>query len=307
MNLENLKFQSSEGLGIVQFRTPEINTFEYISLSNALKNKLLEVTEINDFGSVNDLSVTNNSENFVFMSDGDILIGAKQNRVLNTSVLLAPKSKITIPVSCVERGRWRFKQKKFAGSDNYAPSSMRASKAADVKKNLKTQKVFYAKQSKVWNDVSKYEDNYGSKSETSDLSYVFDSQKSRLDELMRSIKPENDSNGIAMFIGGSLLSIEVFNRSYIFAEYFPKIIRGTLFEVLSIKNIEKRLIGEAEALYKAQDFFDKIDELTFEEHRSVGAGFDRRFDTKDMTGFELRYDHKHIHFVALNLKESNQT
>lgn len=114
MDVSNLIFQNSGSLSIVQFRADEINSFEYISLANALKNKFVEVKEVSESGSVNNLNVINHSEYFVFMSDGDILSGAKQNRVLNTSVLVSPKSKVTIPVSCVEQGRWRYSKTDFS-------------------------------------------------------------------------------------------------------------------------------------------------------------------------------------------------
>ncbi len=308
MNLENLKFQSHENLGIVQFRTPSINTFDYISFSQALKHRNLKITEVDEFGRVNDLLVTNDSKNFIFMSDGDILIGAKQNRVLNTSVLLKPKSKIRIPVSCVEQGRWRYAKREFAESDFYAPSFMRAAKASDVKLNLQKKKLFYAEQGKVWENVNDYETNFGERSESNDLGHIFESQRIRFDHQSKSLRPEKHSNGIAMFSGGRLLSIEVFNRSDVFAEYFPKIIRGTLFEIFSMKDYERQDTRAAEALYKTQDFFDNFDNsvymdgFNFEEHRGVGVGKERRFETTHMTGFELEYESKQIHLVALNTR-----
>jgi hypothetical protein len=45
----------------------------------------------------------------VLLLDGEELIGAKQNRVLNTTVLVAAHSRLTIPVSCVEQDRWAYK------------------------------------------------------------------------------------------------------------------------------------------------------------------------------------------------------
>ena len=57
----------------------------------------------------------------VLFLEGEELVGAKQNRILNTSVLLPARSKIKIPVSCVERGRWAYKSKHFGSEAGTLP------------------------------------------------------------------------------------------------------------------------------------------------------------------------------------------
>ena len=51
------------------------------------------------------------------MLDGEELIGAKQNRILNTTVLVAAHTEVTIPVSCVEQGRWGYRGRQFRPGD----------------------------------------------------------------------------------------------------------------------------------------------------------------------------------------------
>ena len=48
------------------------------------------------------LRVINGADRPVLLLDGEELVGAKQNRVLNTSVLVAKGARLDIPVSCVE-------------------------------------------------------------------------------------------------------------------------------------------------------------------------------------------------------------
>lgn len=124
MNTKILSLQQKDNLAVVQFSTTPNNTLEIVTSTFALRNNLIEVKELSESGSVNELLVINHSEKLVFMMDGDILDGAKQNRVLNTSVLLAPQSKTKIPVSCVESGRWNYKSPNFQPADYVAPPSL---------------------------------------------------------------------------------------------------------------------------------------------------------------------------------------
>ena len=72
--------------------------------------------EVSEGGSVPQLLVENRGNNRVLFLEGEELVGAKQNRILNTSILVPAKSKIKVPVSCVEQGRWRYTSKHFASA-----------------------------------------------------------------------------------------------------------------------------------------------------------------------------------------------
>ena len=57
------------------------------------------VTELSEASSVPFLQVANGAERPLLLLDGEELIGAKQNRILNTTVLVAAHTEVTIPVS----------------------------------------------------------------------------------------------------------------------------------------------------------------------------------------------------------------
>ena len=64
------------------------------------------ITELEGGASVNDLMVDNGGGKAVLLYEGEEVLGAQQNRVLDLSILVAANSKLQIPVSCVEQGRW---------------------------------------------------------------------------------------------------------------------------------------------------------------------------------------------------------
>src|SRR5213075_2376763 len=78
---------------------------EYLTLEDALPLGF-RVEEVDAAGRVPELVVHNPLEANVLLYDGEELLGAKQNRILNVSVLVEAQSAIRIPVSCVEEGRW---------------------------------------------------------------------------------------------------------------------------------------------------------------------------------------------------------
>lgn len=301
MIVKTVSFQKEQNLSIVQITTDNQNSFDYISGPSAIKQDLIRVKELSSGGSVNTLRVLNLSDKFVFLMDGDILIGAKQNRVLNTSVLLAPHTDTNIPVSCVERGRWSKISDKFYSGDYIAPSKLRAKKAFSVSESLNLGMKHESDQGEVWQDVDNYKTSFFCKSPTSNLSDVYEQKKNDFDNFVKNFQKDENANGIAVFVKDSLLSLDIFNRNDIYAEYFPRILKSSAMEAFIIKKQSK--ISEAEAKYKTLSFLDQFEHLAFDEHPGVGVGIEKRFNAEDITGFELVYNSHMIHLTALNLKK----
>jgi hypothetical protein len=301
MLAKTTSFQKEQNLSIVQIKSSNQNSFDFITGLAAIKENLIEVKEVSESAAVNTLNVFNLSKQFVFFMDGDILSGAKQNRVLNTSILLAPNSKTHIPVCCVERGRWSHISEKFQSTDYIAPSFLRAKKAGRINDSLASGMSFMANQGEVWDDVKSYSIRAGVKSKSDNLSDVFEGKRGDFDQFISGFKLNTNANGMAVFVKGNLLSIDIFNRTNIFAEYFPRILRGCAMEVFGLKGSAE--ITEAEASYKAIDFIEKFERQEFRDYPGAGVGIERRYRSEELTGFELVYNSNLIHLTALNLSK----
>ena len=84
-------------------------TPRYAMLDDALALKTARVTEVSESGSVPELLFINDGDIPVMLVDGEELVGARQNRILNLTLLVGAKKQVVIPVSCVEQGRWTWK------------------------------------------------------------------------------------------------------------------------------------------------------------------------------------------------------
>ena len=91
---------------------------------------------MNDAGQVSALKVDVKGAVPVLLLDGEELIGAKQNRVVNLTILAPPRRTTVIPVSCVESGRWRHVSRGFASAPRAQFAEGRAAKMRQVTASL---------------------------------------------------------------------------------------------------------------------------------------------------------------------------
>jgi hypothetical protein len=100
-------------------------------------------------------------------------VGARQNRVLNLSLLLPAMAKTVMPVSCVEQGRWRYESRGFSASRNMVFASAKMSKSQHVTRSLREEGTRHSDQGDVWNHVEEKLSKLGSRSATMAMDEVF--------------------------------------------------------------------------------------------------------------------------------------
>ena len=141
-------------------------TLAYGTLAEALRDGVIVVTEVNAGGSVPDLKVINNADSSILLLDGEELKGAKQNRVLNASVLLDAHSETIIPVSCTEAGRWAYTSETFKESGYVMSRDLRANRTRSVSASLNRTHEYRSDQSAVWGDIDRMAEASAVKSPT---------------------------------------------------------------------------------------------------------------------------------------------
>lgn len=73
-------------------------------MDEAYKEGLVFIPET---GQVPEVVIVVKGEKPVLITEGEVLVGGWQNRTVNISLLLEAGKEHRIPVSCIERGRWR--------------------------------------------------------------------------------------------------------------------------------------------------------------------------------------------------------
>jgi hypothetical protein len=131
----------------------DANGTSYRTLDEAITSSQAQVTDVSESGSVPQLKVINQSPDPLLILDGEELIGAKQNRVVNATLLLEARSETIIPVSCTEKGRWRHVSNAFSSSDVVMEMKVRRAKVRSVSDSLKAGSGHESDQGEVWNEI----------------------------------------------------------------------------------------------------------------------------------------------------------
>ncbi len=205
---------------------------QVVTLVEALKAQTAEVCEVSEGGSVPELLVKNNGGLPLLLLDGEELIGAKQNRILNTSIFVKAGAFVKVPVSCVERGRWSRVSRNFATHERIMPSSMRSSKSARVTASLKRARGFDADQTAVWSEVADYERSRGMRSRTGALSDTLAADSVHVDRFVDAIPSQDGQVGIAAYVDGRFLGLDLVARPEVYASAHKRLLRSYSFEAV---------------------------------------------------------------------------
>ena len=139
----------------------------YLSFAQGLRSGVV-VAELERKASVGDLLVHNPTDTPVLLYEGEQVLGAQQDRTFDVSVLVAPRSKLRVPVSCVEAGRWDRARhgESFVPAPQVAYPALRRAKSGHVRRAAAVGLEARADQGAVWADVAARGTVLGIKSET---------------------------------------------------------------------------------------------------------------------------------------------
>ncbi len=280
--------------------TESIVCFDYLTLDEALESGAIEVTEKLG-GSVPELEVENKGAKAVLLLNGEELKGGRQNRTLNTDILVKPKTKITIPVSCTERGRWSYAQEAPPGktepvmrSAGYVtPHSMRSNISKGVGQSLGMGMGFKANQDQVWQASSDYHAGYNVPTRTGAIDDVFNAKESDIRKYLDALRPDKDTwNGMAVVIDNKFVGLDIFDSSAIMAQLWDKLVRSYTLDALrggdgcvfNKETIQKTISAAMDANMKV--------------YKSVSLGYDVRIEAPRLLGSALAFRKNNLYGVV---------
>jgi hypothetical protein len=269
---------------------------DYLLLEEALARGCVRVTEVSEAGSVPELKLVNDCERPVLLLDGEELVGAKQNRILNLSVLVAAHTTTVIPVSCVEAGRWRHSSPVFSSAGRTHYASGRAQKARSVSESLRREGVRRSDQGAVWADIAGKSARMRAHSETSAAAALYETHRGRLDDYLGAFAPVDGETGALFAVNGRVVGLELFDTPATLAKVLRKLVQSYALDALD----EGEHPGEA-ARFDAERLLEQTKEAQPERFPGVGLGEDLRLSGPGLTGGALAHAGRVVHLCAFRV------
>lgn len=268
----------------------------YITLVEALSVAGFKITEVSAGGSVPSLRVINETPHHVLLFDGEELKGAKQNRILNTTILIAAGSALDVPVSCTEQGRWSYQSAEFSSSGSMAYAELRKRKAAAVACSLHASETHASDQGAVWEEIESL--HFAAKSSdtsaTRAMKDAYDGRQREIDEFTREVPCHEGQCGLLAVIGDRVEGIDVLSRPEAYARLHRRLVESHAMDFLVRKQgvSRKPLDPEAPARFLAEAA--KSEESV---HATPGLGSDHRLRFRWGHGAALRVEDTIVHLA----------
>ena len=205
---------------------------DYLLADEAMAAGTVTVEEVSEGGSVPTLVVNNQTESLVLFLEGEELRGAKQNRVLNTSVLVAARAKTTIPVSCVEQGRWRYTSRSFGHGGSHSSPKLRHVLKKSVSDSALGGQGHGSDQGAVWKEVSRQMGSLGAESATGAMSDTYEAYRGRLAEFAGRLQYPEGATGLAVAVGGTVVSVDLFDKPLTCRKVWDRLLTGVVLDAL---------------------------------------------------------------------------
>jgi hypothetical protein len=251
----------------------------------------VRVTEVSEAGSVPTPQVTNTADQPLLLLDGEELVGAKQNRILNMTVLVAAGATVAIPVSCVEQGRWAYRSRHFAAGDVALFASLRARKAAWVTRSVRAGRGHMADQGGIWDGVAVRVAAHGVASPTGAMRDFYGKYEQDLGAARQTLAPRLRQIGALVYVSGRWAGLDLLAGPGLFARAWPRLCAGYAADAIGRK-AGNRLAPSPQAV------LELIAACPAEPAPSIGLGTEYRLAGQQAHGAALVADDRVAHLMV---------
>jgi len=267
----------------------------YFLYQQAQEAGLVSIEEVSDAGSVGTLRVANRADRPVLLVEGEVLLGMKQTRVLNLTILVPAASVLNVPVSCVESGRWHSMSEEATGKAavNLAPS-VRAAKTVTVARSMRSARSFASDQGAVWAGVDRILDGHGANAPSRSYADLAGRGSRPLTNLAATVGPAPGQVGVIACVAGHVACADMFEAPEVLASMWSGLVAS--YQAEAAMSDTKPLGSRADAA--ARKWFRSIAAGSPSVGPELGAGSHLTVVAPDLEAAALVHEGRVVHLSA---------
>lgn len=207
---------------------------------------VLDLSEVGEGGDVPTIKLVNRSNRMVFLMAGEMLVGCKQDRVLNTSIMAPAEKEMQIPVTCVEAGRWRHTSRSFGSGGSSSHSTLRMMMSMQTSASYMAEGRPTSDQGAGWEEIHKKMSKMGSSSGTGALREMYQDYAGKTKETLDHLTAPDDCSGVAFAINGRIVGADLFDKPATLAKLWVKLTKSFAMDAFErSEKVHKQVTSES--------------------------------------------------------------
>lgn len=266
----------------------------YRLLADAIEAKLATVEETSESGEVPLLAVRNDGATPILIPEGEILIGAKQNRTVNLTLLVAAKTQMQMPVSCVEAGRWSRTSRHFEAKA-WAHPKLREVKVRSSQMHRRSIGVARSDQGAVWKEVDDHLHALEAPAPTRDVMASYDVAEGRLSEYRERFDMPREACGFLAAKGNEVIGLDLFDSAETLQKLWRRMSDAYFVEAARDDDRCERTPSKV-----ANQFLSSVEGRLVPAAKQPQLGFEMELVDEALSGSALWYDGAICHLSAFS-------
>jgi hypothetical protein len=211
---------------------------DYLTLDEGLRQNVVKITEMEQ-EQVGELQLDNQSDQPLYLQEGERLSGGKQDRIIIASMVVPPHSGMTsVPTFCIEQSRWQEREsgRAFGYTTNtaLAPKGVRGAAKVD------------GTQTGVWKCVEKQKDTANARfkaaNTNSSANEMLDAPQVRKiseeygTDLDAALGDQPSAVGVAIVVNGTIEEVNVYPNHQLLRKLYPRLVRSYAVQAAMLKD-----------------------------------------------------------------------
>jgi hypothetical protein len=288
------KPQHHQNLTIFPISTNGKSASKFDLLEPAIKQGRAVITETAEGGSVPKVFLKNLGDTILLIPEGEILVGAKQNRVIQRTVLALAATEREVAVCCVEQGRWNHISDHFEAKA-FAHPRLRGAKMQSIHASDADDESAGDVQGRVWDEVASCMSDLGAASATESLTDGFAASHDRLKDYRKAFALPENARGFIAASGDSIIGADVFDSTETMKKLWKRLSDAYFLE--AVREPAARPKSKVEG---ARAFLKKVSDSIELEKAQSSAGFAVKIRGEKLAGSALLDEDGLVHLSTFS-------